>query len=69
MNPIFALIDAVLTKLLQVAQRIFNWLFGDINFSVLWSWLPSDIQAAAEFFVVLLFLLVIIRFIRSLIPF
>ena len=69
MNPIFALIDAVLTKLLQVAQRIFNWLFGDINFSVLWSWLPSDIQAAAQFFVVLLFLLVIIRFIRSLIPF
>lgn len=69
MSPIFALIDAVLTKLLQVAQRIFNWLFGDINFSVLWSWLPADIQAAAEFFVVLLFLLVIIRFIRSLIPF
>ena len=44
MNPIFALIDAVLTKLLQVAQRIFNWLFGDINFSVLWSWLPATVS-------------------------
>lgn len=69
MNPILQLIDAVVTKVFQVAQSIFNWLFGDIQFSVLWSWLPSDIQAAAAFFVLLLFTLMIIRLIRSFLPF
>lgn len=69
MNPLFALIEAIITKLFQIANQIFQWLFGDIDFTVLWSWLPADIQAAAGFFVLLLFLLVIIRFIRSLIPF
>lgn len=67
--PLFALIEAFVTKLFQIANQIFNWLFGDINFSVLWSWLPTDIQAAAAFFVLLLFLLAIIKFIRALLPF
>lgn len=66
---IIQLIETVVTKLFQLAQTIFNWLFGDINFSILWSWLPSDIQAAAAFFVLLLFLLAIIKFIRSILPF
>lgn len=66
---IIQLIETVVTKLFQLAQSVFNWLFGDINFSVLWSWLPSDIQAAAGFFVLFLFLLAIIKFIRSILPF
>lgn len=66
---IIQLIETVVTKLFQLAQTIFNWLFGDINFSILWNWLPSDIQAAAAFFVLLLFLLAIIKFIRSILPF
>ena len=69
MTPIISLIDTVITKLFALAQRLFNWLFGDINFTVLWNWLPSDIQAAAAFFVMLLFLLAIIKFIRSILPF
>lgn len=66
---IIQLIETVVTKLFQIAQNIFNWLFGDIDFTVLWNWLPSDIQAAAAFFVMLLFLLAIIKFIRSILPF
>lgn len=66
---IIQLIETVVTKLFQVANTIFQWLFGDIQFNVLWSWLPSDIQAAAAFFILLLFTLAIIKFIRSLIPF
>ena len=48
---IIQLIETVVTKLFQVANTIFEWLFGDIQFNVLWSWLPSDIQAAAAFFI------------------
>lgn len=66
---IIQLIDTVVTKLFALAQRIFNWLFGSIDFTVLWNWLPADIQAAAAFFVLLLFLLAIIKFIRSILPF
>lgn len=66
---ILQLIDTVVTKLFQLAQTIFNWLFGSIDFTVLWNWLPSDIQAAAAFFVMLLFLLAIIKFVRSILPF
>ena len=66
---IIQLIETVVTKLFQVANTIFEWLFGDIQFNVLWSWLPSDIQAAAAFFILLMFTLAIIKFIRSLLPF
>lgn len=66
---IIQLIETVITKLFQLANTIFQWLFGDIQFNVLWSWLPSDIQAAAAFFILLLFTLAIIKFIRSLLPF
>lgn len=66
---IIQLIETVVTKLFQLAQTIFNWLFGSIDFTVLWNWLPADIQAAAAFFVMLLFLLAIIKFIRSILPF
>ena len=66
---IIQLIETVVTKLFQVANTIFEWLFGDIQFNVLWSWLPSDIQAAAAFFILLMFTLAMIKFIRSLLPF
>ena len=66
---IIQLIETVVTKLFQLAQTIFDWLFGSIDFTVLWNWLPDDIQAAAAFFVMLLFLLAIIKFIRSILPF
>ena len=69
MTPVMQLIDTVITKLFQLANTIFDWLFGDIDFTVLWNWLPADIQAAAAFFVLLLFLLAIIKFVRSILPF
>lgn len=66
---IFNFISSVLTKIYNFAQSVFQWLFGDINFSVLWDWLPQDIQNAAAFFVVLLFCLMLFRLIKSILPF
>lgn len=59
----------VFEAILDVIDRIFNFIFGDINFAVLWNWLPADIQAAAAFLVVFLFGFVIIRAIKSVLPF
>lgn len=63
------LIQAFFTKLFQVAQNIFEAIFGDIDFAVLWTWCPADIRIAAAFFVLVLFILAILKFIRSILPF
>lgn len=62
-------VHAFFQKLLNIAEDIFDAIFGDIDFTVLWNWLPQDIQLAAEFFVLVLFILAIIKVIRSLLPF
>lgn len=59
----------VFDAILDIIDRLFNFIFGDINFAVLWNWLPSDIQAAAAFLVTLLFGFVIIRAIKAVLPF
>lgn len=55
--------------ILDLVQSIWDLLFGSTDFSVLWNWLPSDIQAACASLVMILFLFVLIRFIRSILPF
>lgn len=52
----------------QFISSIFQAIFGDINFAVLWNWLPQDIQNASAFFVILLFSLMLWKLIKSLLP-
>ena len=67
-NPI-NLITGFIQWFLNLAQQIYNYLFGHIDFAVLWRWLPSDIQAACNSLLIIFFALVIWRLIRGLLPF
>lgn len=62
-------IQSIITKFINVGQDIFQEIFGNVQFSVLWSWLPTDIQSAAASFIVILFILALIRGIRNFLPF
>lgn len=64
-----SLIQALLTWIINLVTSIWNLIFGDVQFSVLWNWLPSDIQSACVSLIMVLFILVLIRFIRSILPF
>lgn len=63
------LIQQIITKFLQIGQDIFNYIFGDVDFTVLWNWLPQDIQAAALSFIIILFTIALIKGIRNVLPF
>lgn len=63
------IITSILGWIIDKVQSIFDFIFGDLNFSVLYSWLPSDIQTAFALFIIILFCLAIWRFIRSFLPF
>lgn len=64
-----SLVQALFTWIIDLANSIWTLIFGDTNFSVLWNWLPSDIQVACVSLIMVLFIFVIIRFIRSILPF
>lgn len=61
--------QTILNAIKTIATTIWSYIFGDVQFSVLWNWLPSDIQAACAALIVILFILAIIRFMRSIWPF
>lgn len=63
------IVATILNSLKQLGDTIWNVIFGNVNFGVLWSWLPSDIAAACTGLVLLLFSLAVIKFIRSILPF
>lgn len=67
-NPI-EIITSVLQWFYNMAQTLFQEFFGHIQFSVLWTWLPGDIQAACTALLVVFFALVLWRFIKQLLPF
>lgn len=64
-----SIIQGIISAFLDLAENIFNYIFGDIQFSVLWDWLPTDIQTAAATFIVLLFAIALISGIRKFLPF
>lgn len=64
-----SIIQGIISAFLDLAESIFNYIFGDIQFSVLWDWLPTDIQTAAATFIVLLFAIALISGIRKFLPF
>lgn len=62
-------IQEIITEFIGVGQDIFEEIFGNIQFNVLWSWLPQDIQSTAQTFIVILFIISLIKGIRTFLPF
>lgn len=63
------ILETIISSFLSFAQTVYNSIFGSVNFSVLWSWLPSDIGSAAATFISILFGLALIKGIRNFLPF
>lgn len=63
------ILEAIIAKFIALCERIFNLIFGNVQFSVLWDWLPHDIQVAASSFIIILFALAIAHLVRSFLPF
>lgn len=62
-------VSGIISKFLALSQEIYNYIFGDVQFSVLWSWMPQDIQTAAASFIAILFAIALIQGIRRFLPF
>lgn len=63
------IIQGIISTFIDVGQDIFEYVFDGIDFSVLWSWLPTDIETAAGTFIVVLFVIAIINGVRKFLPF
>lgn len=63
------LLALIIQKFLDLAQDAYDLVFGNVDFTVLWSWLPSDIGSAAAAIVFLLFAFVLVNVIRRFLPF
>lgn len=68
MTAISSLIEGLFQKLIEFVQWLFNQVFGGWNFGVLFSWLPSDIIAAVNYLIIFLFGLVVLKWIKDLLP-
>ena len=55
MDTISTLLTALFNKLITFVQDVFNAIFGNWNYNVLFSWLPSDIQSAVTYIILFLF--------------
>lgn len=62
-------LKTVLQSFLNLAQTFFDFVFGSVDFGVLWRWLPSDIGSAASTLIVVLFGFALIHMIRRFLPF
>lgn len=65
---IIELLEGLWQNLIQFVQDVFQLIFGNWNYSAIMTWLPADIIAAIDLFIVVLFGIVLIKFIRQLIP-
>ena len=61
------LTDLYLT-LISLVREIFNTLFGQWNWQVLFNWLPSDFLTVASWFIIFLFGLMLFKVIKTLLP-
>lgn len=62
------LFEQIVQAIFGIIQRIFNAIWGGVDFSVLYTWLPADIQAAFAALILILFGLAIWRAIKSILP-
>ena len=63
------LIENIITKFISLAEELFNYIFSGVQFDILWSWLPQDIQSTATSFILILFAIAVISGIRKFLPF
>lgn len=52
----------------NLIQEVFELIFGEWNYQAILGWLPQDIRAAIDVFIIVLFGIVMIKLIRQLIP-
>ena len=69
MDIITTILTALFNKLITFVQDVFNAIFGNWNYNVLFSWLPNDIQQAVTYIILLLFAITIFNLIKNLNPF
>lgn len=66
------MLENILTDLYQalisLVREIFNTLFGEWNWQVLFNWLPSDFLTVASWFIIFLFGLMLFKVIKTLLP-
>lgn len=63
------IIQEIIVAFIDIGNDIFNYIFEGIDFSVLWNWLPVDIQTTAASFIVILFAIALISGVRKFLPF
>lgn len=66
---IVQLLQSLFQELISFAQSIWQLIFGEWNYQVLFGWLPGDIQAAVNFLIIFLFGLALFALIKRLLPF
>lgn len=62
------LISSFLSAIKSVLDSIWRFLFGDLDLGVLFAWCPADIRSAVAVFIGVLFLLVVVKFVRNFLP-
>ena len=66
------MLENILTDLYQtlisLVREIFNTLFGEWNWQVLFNWLPPDFLTVASWFIIFLFGLMLFKVIKTLLP-
>lgn len=66
------MLENILTDLYQtlisLVRELFNSLFGQWNWLVLFGWLPSDFLTVASWFIIFLFGLMLFKVIKTLLP-
>lgn len=62
------LLSTLFSTILSFLSSLFTTIFGGWNWQILFSWLPSDIGAAAEAFILVCFGLAVLRIVKLLLP-
>lgn len=63
------ILETIIDSFIRLIQSFFEFVFGGVQFSVLWSWLPSDIGSAAASLIAILFGFALLSYIRKFLPF
>lgn len=63
------LIQGFLAGLQSFVEYVFNAIFGDWNWQILFNWLPADFLEVCSFLILFFFALMLIKFVRNLLPF
>lgn len=63
------IVESIIEKFISIGQEIYQFVFGDVDFGVLFYWVPDDIFATAMQFILILFMIALIKMIRNFLPF